>query len=115
MALCPFCSTAFGVASALFEYIPLDSVPLVIPSHPLASSLRCDLHSDEVNKLELNVWVEKAPQNCCLVRLVHRVWGLLMLVQVNILGCRVFLVRHLSSSQIFLKERHLDYYERNCK
>ena len=76
MALCPFCSTAFRVAGALFEYTPLVLVHLIIPSHPLASSLRCDLHSDEVNNLELNVWVENAPQNSSLVRLVHRVWGL---------------------------------------
>ena len=86
MALCLFCSTAFLVANALSEYGPLESVPLTSPSHPLASSLRCDLHSDEVDNLELNVWVEKAPQNSSLVRLVHRVCGLLMLVQVNILG-----------------------------
>ena len=55
MALCLFYSTAFLVASALSEYGPLESVPLIIPSHPLASFLRCDLHSDEANNLELNI------------------------------------------------------------
>jgi len=61
MALCLFCSTAFLVTSALSEYIPLQSVTLIVPSHPLPASLRCVLHSDKVDTFELNVKRKRAP------------------------------------------------------